>query len=497
MRTTSFGLVISLVLFAGCSGGDGETPAEVDSGQPGDTATTDTGTPADDSAIDTGTADSGTTDAPSDAPTDAPLAEPKLTVVKLSETAHDRLFGVTYDKDGNILATGVVAEGVGADADFAMVVARFKPNGTLDTTFGTGGFTKKNVIAKKGGEIARGIVVQSTGKIVISGVAEHAGATDDRDRDVYLVRFNADGSVDNGFGTMGVVTLDLSAGEVSGTSYIADATWGLNLLADDGLLVTAAAKATGRTDTDWALVKLKSDGTKDMGFGTMGVAWVDIDNTSANARTSTVLADGSIVSAGYYRDKDMIVRPALFKLKPDGKLDTAFGTNGIWSEAVLPHTAESYGAALQGTNFVTIGYGRSTAMESLDWISMRISATGTWDKTYGTSGLARIDVAMQNDNGRALLVLPDERVLMVGGGRPTATTIDGMVAILSKDGKPDTTWGTGGYKLFDVGGPADFFWGVALSPSKDTVAVVGLKGALADGTAGTDDSALLTIPLKK
>lgn len=490
MRTTSFGLVFSVLALAGCGGDEAVAP---ETGVETETSTTDTGTIAD-----TGSASEVATDSSTDVATDAPPAvDPKLTVVKLSETANDRLFGVTYDKSGNIFATGVVGEAAGADADLAFVVAKFKPTGELDKTFGTNGFTKKNIIAKKGGEVARGIVVQSTGKIVIAGTIEHEGATDDRDRDVALVRFNADGMVDTTFGTAGVVTLDLSAGELVGTTYVADSQWGLNVLSDDAMIVTCVAKANGRTDTDWAIVKLKADGQKDATFGTAGVATVDIDNTSANARTSSVLPDGSIVSAGYFKDKEGIVRPALFKLKPNGSLDTSFGTNGIWNEVILPLVAEAYGAAMQGTSFVTVGYGRGSMTESVDWLSMRVTAAGTWDKGYGTMGLTRIDVAMQNDNGRALAILPDDRVLMVGGARPTATTIDGMIAILTKDGKPDTTWGTGGYRLFDIGGPNDFFWAAAVSPMKDSAVAVGLKGALPDGTAGNDDGALLLIPLAK
>jgi uncharacterized delta-60 repeat protein len=490
MRTARFGAVFSMLAIVGCGGSD---PATGDTPDTGTVVETDTGVVVDSGTpVDTGAVDS----APAETTTDAmPSIDPKLTVVKLSDTFHDRFFGVTYDKTGNIFATGVIGES--AD-DLAFVVAKFKSTGEMDKSFGTNGFTKKNVIAKKGGEVSRGIVIQSSGKIVISGTVEHEGATDERDRDVALVRFNADGSVDETFGTKGVVILDLAAGELVGTTYVADATWGLNVLSDDDLIVTAVAKASGRTDTDWAIVKLKgTDGKKDTTFGKEGIAWVDIDNTSANARTSTILADGSIVSAGYFKDKDGIVRPALFKLTKAGVLDESFGVKGIWNEAVLAHTAEAYGAAPQGTSFVTIGYGRGSATENLDWISMRVTAAGTWDKTFGTAGVTRIDVNMQNDNGRAIAVLPDDRIIAVGGGRTTATTIDGMVAILGKDGAPDTKWGTGGYKLFDVGGPNDFFWGVAVSPMKDSVAVVGLKGALADGTAGTDDAALLLIPLAK
>jgi len=473
---------VAAVSLGACGGGDEDSPSTATDSGVAEVAT-DTGV-----AIDTGVGTDTGTDVATDAP---PVAAAKLTNLELSKTFHDRLYGLAYAPSGELFATGVLGES--AD-DLAMIVVKFKKDGSLDTTFGTMGIAKKNVIAKKAGEVARGIVVQSTGKIVIAGTVEHEGATDERDRDIAVVRFNADGTVDSSFGTAGVVILDLSAGELVGTTYVADNQWGLSLGAADALVVTGVQKATGRTDSDFAIVKLKADGARDTTFGTNGVATVDIDNLSTTMRTATVLSDGSVVGAGYYTDADKVVRPVLFKLTPTGTLDTTFGKSGIFNEALLPAAAEAYGAAPQGSSFITVGYGRATTTESLDWLSFRIGGDGKQDKTYGTSGMARLDLAGNNDNGRALVVLPDQRVFMVGGGRPAADNSDGMTALLTKDGAPDTTYGPKGIKTWDLGGPNDFFWGVAVSPAKDQIAVVGLKGA---ATGGTDDAVLLTMPMPK
>lgn len=484
MRTKSPAAVFfSVLLLAGCS--DDESPATAgDTGALADTGSTET------SVTDGAVEDTGTV---TDAPVDAPSSEAKATVLKLSDSLHDRLFAVTFDAAGNMYAAGSIAEGSGADADTSMIVTKLKPDGTLDMAFGDKGVAKKNVIAKKGGELARGVVVQSTGKIVIAGTVEHAGATDDRDRDLALVRFNADGTVDNAFGTAGVQILDLSAGELVGTSYVADAFWDLELTpGGDGMFVFGSAKATGRTDTDFAVVKLKADGTRDS-YGTDGVAMVDISMKNATPKGGIVFADGSVIGSGYWTDGDSVVRPAVFKLKPDGTLDAGFATGGVFSPVVLASVAEAYDVAMQGTNIVTVGYGRASTTESLDFLSLRLTGAGALDTTYGTMGFTRVDASMQNDNGRALVVLPDERVLMVGGGRPTATNADGMVAVLTKDGKADTTWSPGGYRLFDFGGPSDMLWGVALSPKKDSVAAVGVRAGVMDGN---DDAVLVTIPLK-
>jgi hypothetical protein len=53
-----------------------------------------------------------------------------------------------------------------------MVVARFNTDGTLDTSFGTGGIVKLNLAVAKTEEAVRGIVVQKNGKIVVAGSIE-------------------------------------------------------------------------------------------------------------------------------------------------------------------------------------------------------------------------------------------------------------------------------------------------------------------------------------
>ncbi|MBP6833776.1 MAG: hypothetical protein KA978_23520 [Deltaproteobacteria bacterium] len=475
---------LSLLLAAGCSD---DSPA-TDAGAPSDVGTpADSGTPSDVGIpVDSGAPDSGVPAAPR--------------VLAISATGHDRFFGVTFDPAGNFYAVGVVSNGnVAATADFETVVAKFSAAGALDTTFGTGGYARRNLAVGLGGEVARGIVVQSTGKIVVAATVEHAGATDARDRDIALARFNADGTRDTSFGTDGVVTLDLSAGEVVGTGYVADSAWGLSVYSDGRLLVSGAQKRSGGTDSDFAVVRLSADGVRDAAFGTNGVATVDVNNRNASPRTTTLLPDGGIVMAGYMDDGG-VVKPVLFKLTSAGALDPTFGTAGIFAPTVLAAVTEAYGAVLQGTSFVTAGYGRNSASENLDWLSLRVSSTGALDTTWGTAGVARLDLAMFNDNARALVALPDNRVLLVGGGRPAADNVDGMLAVLNSSGQADTTFGARGIRTYDFGGSSDFFWGAALSPARTHVALVGVRGVTAPAadagvSAANDDAVVFLLPL--
>lgn len=93
--------------------------------------------------------------------------------------------------DGRI----VVAGNAGSPAiDFALV--RYTTDGSLDTTFGADG---RVTTPLNGDDSARAVAVQSDGRIVAAGFSNY---------DLALTRYTANGSLDTGFGTGGRVTTD-------------------------------------------------------------------------------------------------------------------------------------------------------------------------------------------------------------------------------------------------------------------------------------------------
>ena len=433
-------------------------------------------------------------------------------VLALSPTGTDAFFGVTYDKDGNLYAAGHISDGVAPTSDRSFVVAKILPSGELDTTFGEGGFSVKNVVVGGAGETARPVVVQSTGKIIVGGVIEHDPTATGlllNDRDIALVRFNTDGSVDTTFGTDGVKILDLNAGLVTTEAMPrlvgADAVWSLSVYADDRILLHGSQRAVGfladgttpRPDNDWAAIRLTADGELDDTFATGGKFLLDIEGANGSARSAMVLPDGSVVGGGYTNAPSMgTTQAVLYKLTPAGVLDTTFGNGGVFHQIVLSAATEAYGAALQNGKLVTAGYGRNNSGESLDFVSLRLTSSGDLDASWGSNGVVRIDVAGFADNGRSVVVLPDFRVLLIGGGEAAAGQKDAMLALLGPNGATDSTLGPFGWKLWDLGGSGDFFWAGSVSPDGKHVALAGLKGA---GNAPTDtnndDAAVFIMPL--
>ncbi|WP_276132471.1 T9SS type A sorting domain-containing protein [Polluticoccus soli] len=103
---------------------------------------------------------------------------------------YDKCNDATLLPDGKIILAGyTVSPGTGND--FAM--ARFNADGSLDNSFGQNG---KVITDLGGGDIARGIAVQSDGRIVLTGNSNNQFA---------LARYNPDGQIDKTFGTNGIV----------------------------------------------------------------------------------------------------------------------------------------------------------------------------------------------------------------------------------------------------------------------------------------------------
>ena len=425
--------------------------------------------------------------------------------IPLSATDGDRFLSVTVGRDGTIYGVGFVA----AAGDQAMAVARIKADGTLDKTFSEDGVASVNVAAGgKTGEVSRGLAVQSSGKVVVAGPFEHDPAAEGdsaRDTDIAISRFDAAGNLDPTFGTGGTTKVDLSTGVIvppaagstaTTNSVVGDTMWGLTILPDDRMVAVGAKPAggAGRTDLDWALMMFTADGALDPSFATGGILTIDVQGGNESPRQAVVQPDGKIVMSGYTRNTATppVVVPSLVRVTQAGVLDPSFGTGGIAQAELLPAVAEAYEVGLQGDAFVITGYGRATEAEKVDLIVARFTAAGVWDKTFGTNGMVRIDIAGQDDRGRDLVVLPDGRVLIAGSGKPDVTNINAMLVLLDRDGALDSGFGTGGILQVDLGGPADSFFGVAVTPDSKHAIIAGYKGT--EPTTG-DDSVLARVAL--
>jgi uncharacterized delta-60 repeat protein len=517
-----------------------------------DDASADTSDDVDSSEQDSG-ADDG--DAGTDAAVEPPVGWVGLEVgqsdalaIDVSPDGDEGFYGLVFDDEGNFYTVGFGTDTSGEAPDTYLTVTKFGSNGAVDQTFGSDndGVVRINV-APGGTEVARAIVVQtvaasdagtdtstSTSYLVIAGTAQFNPEADGlaaAEQDAVLVRLSLDGELDQSFGTEGIVTLDFNTGNEGlnnqgGAAWVNnDTVWSLSTTLGDRLVIHGSQRAEGETqsddggttpraDSDWLLIRLLADGTPDDSFGTGGKVLLDIGGAGASARSATVLEDGSIVGAGYLSSEVLgqaTQQPVLYKVDVNGTFDADFATEDGWDQVGVFHDtvvepplrAEAYGAAPQGNYFVTMGYGPSNVGQGLtsDFIALRFTADGVFDRSFGTNGATYLDYAGQGDNGRSLTILPDNTILAIGGGRTLAedlsTPSDAVLALLTPDGQPIDAFGPNGLRGYDFdGGLTDFFWAGAVSPDNNSVVVVGIKGGVVTDSGTTDsESVVLVLPL--
>ncbi|WP_369250005.1 calcium-binding protein [Streptomyces sp. R41] len=174
-----------------------------------------------------------------------------------------------------------VLAGYSGETSFDFALARYNADGSLDTSFGGG---DGRVTTDLGGyNWGRTVVVQSTGKVVVSG---SSGGN------FTLVRYNVDGSLDGGFGTGGVVTTAFGTG-----SAVRD------LLLQPGDRIVAA----GTAGNDFALASYNADGTLDTGFGSNGKTTTDF-GTGDFVNRLALQSDGKILAFGNSGDHRALAR---------------------------------------------------------------------------------------------------------------------------------------------------------------------------------------------
>ncbi len=112
---------------------------------------------------------------------------------------------VAAQSNGNIVVAGTAS---GTNQPNVFAIARFTPGGQLDTTFGDGGLVTTDI---SGNSTVSAVIVQPNGQIVVGGVS--ASGLRHMPESTVLVRYNLNGSLDTTFGTGGIVKEATAVGE--------------------------------------------------------------------------------------------------------------------------------------------------------------------------------------------------------------------------------------------------------------------------------------------
>lgn len=383
-----------------------------------------------------------------------------------------QLTSLTFDAAGNIYAAGLASSGT----DQATVIAKFRPNGALDTAFGTGGFTILNVVAAGTRERLYGVAVLPDGKVLAAGIAEKPSST--TDMNATLIRLLPNGAPDASFGSNGVRVSSLARSCTLTSGFEADQIAGISVAGGKAYLYGSHCSNNLR---QIFATRLNDDGTSDTTYGVNGFA--DIPSSNAYgmyALGGTTLQDGSVVVGGRQLQGNIeIARGVIAKFDPTGKPASGFGVGSVFREAVLSSSGISQvnGVTTAGNKILAAAtLSPNEDVEPTEMAAFQIGAqNGSLDLSYAApSGYVRIREGAEYWSGAAIAALADGRQVLVGrmGG---STQMNGVIAVRLADGSADTTFAPTGTKVFDIGRSSDEdeFLAVATAPSGKRVVAVG------------------------
>lgn len=381
------------------------------------------------------------------------------------------------DSQGRMLVVG----NVGGNDIF---IARYKTDGSIDQSFARLG---RNVISFGGTESASGIDIDASGNIYITGEFNNGSTTE-----AFLVKLEADGEFNTGFGTSGFVfsTIGQSQLFVSdiiahsdgtlliGTSindnfavlrYSADGQFETMALFDvpgsfdtledmheqpDGKVILAGHSANSGTFLyDFAVARINVSGSSlelDNTFNESGTNTFDLGQDQTDMINAIGLQSGQhIVLAGSIQQGSSIDDVAVAVLTPSGVLDSSFGDGGIAifdadSDVSSNNSSFARSVAVDANDnlYFALQFSQSGSIQDLGML--KTSANGTPDSSYGNNGVVDI-ITDENNNVMVGAVLDsDNRPLVVSTAQGPRNQ-DIAFGRLTTSGLLDTTFLRLGY----------------------------------------------------
>ena len=266
---------------------------------------------------------------------------------------------VAVEPNGDIVVVGTAQTAIDAPQVFG--IARFKPSGQLDTTFGSGGLV---TTAPSGPFPApSAVIVQPNGQILVGGFVDGSGVH--KSGQTVLVRYNSNGSLDTTFGTGGIVEAQdgiaspAALAQLSNGSYLAvsgatsvefSPTGVLQSTVTAGTLVAATQSGSGccgpvlfqpngdfvvagevpvgnsHIDTDAKVSRFSETGVQDPSFSSTPFTFGG--NSENETQAIALQSNGKIVVGGITNGHGTPVTGGLARLDANGDLDTTFANGG-------------------------------------------------------------------------------------------------------------------------------------------------------------------------
>lgn len=328
----------------------------------------------------------------------------------------DEVRKVHIQNDGKIIVTG--------ETDLNKFAAiRLEQNGTLDTTFGTGG----KITTSFAGTDTRAFdsALDVSGKLVMIGRV----ATTSSNSDLAIARFNTDGSLDLDFSNDGKVTVDYG-----------------NF--DDGRAVAIDASGniyvSGTNNSGVLIAKISTEGTLVNSFGTSGKVFFNIPNIPLIVRSMKMLTNGKLVIGGYASGSSRNTFLASFDL--NGTLDTTFGTNGYSIFDIDGNSTDEIRDIIIQSDGKILTAGYILTGGNSYFLLNRFTSNGLLDTTFSGDGIQFVSFGAERSEAHAIKLEGPNKFLVAGEYKSTSDfavsrhNVDSTMSIANVEGSKYVTY---------------------------------------------------------
>jgi uncharacterized delta-60 repeat protein len=334
--------------------------------------------------------------------------------------------GMAFQPDGKIVLVGSHES---PDNDYKFVFYRLNPDSSLDSTFNVDG---SSVIDFDGVDHGFDVALQADGRILAYGSSDSHPA---------LVRLWPDGSLDAG----GQQTLGFDDPFFGPNSQESAAS--LAIQADGRIVLAGEIADEGGNDSNFALARFLADGLPDTSFGMQGRVSFGF-GAKETARAVAIQPDGKIVAAGT-SGIDSAPNFMLARFNPDGSPDSTFGFLG--HSVVDFGGGEDYGLAVSlspDDKIVMAGYTHTGLNRDTTISVVRFNSNGSLDNTFDQDGKVSYQIVVGKINSANAVVVQSDRKIIVAG----KANDDFALMRLNEDGSLDTSFGASGKVVTDIGG---------------------------------------------
>jgi uncharacterized delta-60 repeat protein len=363
-------------------------------------------------------------------------------VTDIAGDSDDSANAVVLQPDGKIVVVGSTSK------NGAIAIVRYNSDGSLDTGFDEDGIVKTDFTS--GVDIGSDIALQADGKIVVAGYSSQ-----DDTSDFLVARYNSDGSLDNTFGTDGVVLTDFNGQKDYG--------YGMALQADGKIVVVGSSNLTSMPD--FAVARYNPDGSLDSTFDSDGRLITDFNSYAAVAYDVALQPDGKIIVVGIYDNGIGIAR-----YNSDGSLDVTFDDDGKLETFVLWWVIKPAVVLQQDGKIVVTG--EVVGHQTWSTTVIRYNPDGSLDDSFDGDGIVITDVfpydlpdwILNWEGGRDVALQADGKIV-VAGYADRSSNSDFTVLRYNPDGSLDDSFSGDGIVLTNLAGSQDEGHSVVQKPN--------------------------------